>query len=675
MPGPTTEHRIPKSFFIFHEGKEQQNVLDSLLSHLAILDERGDIVFVNEAWRRFARENGVWPEQVSEGVNYLEMCERAEGEFSEEAPSFAEGIRGILAGEMNSYAAEYPCPGPEEERWFLGRIVPFQGSGFSGAVVSHEDITERKISERKHQNALNYLATIHKSAPVLMVLVDRERRVQDVNEVAASLSGYPLPQLLGKQGGEILGCVESFNHSDGCGYGPRCRECPIRLAVLDTFRDGITRYNIEFRMESRDGEKFFLATTSYLELDNHPRVLICLQDITPRKKKEEQIKRAQEEAEKANRFKSKFLANMSHEIRTPINGIMGMMQLMESTDLDEEQKQYADMAKDSADRLNELLSDILDLSKMEAGATELKEKEFSVDGVLSSIKNIYCHLARENDNRFRIEESGNIPDTLVGDENRLLQILFNIVGNANKYTKGGEIILETHYLPQNSPEECRLLFIISDNGPGIPEEKIDDIFDPFNQGDSSTSAYSRQYEGAGLGLPLVKEILKLMQGNLAVASREEEGTVFYISIPFRLPRSLVAVSADPEKLKEEINSRNPRILVVDDDYDTRLVVSRLLEIWGAEVKVVEDGETALEELKNAPYDCILLDLAMPGTDGINIAQKIKKNKKNWGDIPTIALTAYAIKGDRERCLQAGMDDYIPKPVERDTLIRTIYKHL
>jgi signal transduction histidine kinase len=369
---------------------------------------------------------------------------------------------------------------------------------------------------------------------------------------------------------------------------------------------------VEYQLKRKDGTPVWcsLSGKALNPADLAQGVIWVVDELESRKALEQDLIAAKEISETANRAKSEFLANMSHEIRTPLNGIMGMLQLMQTTQLDTEQEEYIQMAVQSTRRLNRLLTDILDLSRIEAGKMEIREEEFRPDEVLQSLRDIFLQICQQNNNQLFIGWDHTLPATLVGDNTRLLQILFNLVGNAVKYTENGEVNVQAVPLPPKEQGRVTILFTVEDTGPGVPENMIDQIFETFKQAHYKVSPYSRQYEGAGLGLPLVKRLVNLMDGNMSFSSQEGTGTTVYVSLPFKNPDSLLK-KFEPNEAEDKATSvTGVHILLVDDDLVTQRHISVLLEKLGFEVSIAEDGHKALSALEKNHYDCILMDVRM-----------------------------------------------------------------
>ena len=646
-----------------------KTTLDGIPSNLAALEQQGEIIFVNQQWKEFAKENDIAPESVSEGINYLSVCYSSTAEDYEEANCFAEGIRLVISGDKDSYCMEYPCHSPDQQRWFFGQVAPFLEAPPRRVVVNHTDITKLKQLEEKLNYTLAELSTIHEHAPVVMLVVDEDRRVQKANGVAADFAGRSMQEMLGLRGGEALRCLHHLDSPEGCGFGEACQSCQVRLNVLNTFADQKSRKNTEAKLPFSVGgesmEKYLLVNTAYLRVAGQERILVCLQDITC-------IKEAEQEAEAANQAKSMFLANMSHEIRTPLNGMMGMMQLLETTGLDEEQEEYVSTASNAAKRLTNLLSDILDLSKIEAGKLEIQAEIFSVRYLCASITSLFQLQARDKglDLEYFIDPS--LPDNVVGDEKRLQQILYNLVGNSIKYTEEGTVSLEaTAYSSPDKKHTLQVLFQVQDTGIGIAEDKLQNLFEPFVQVDGSLT---RSYQGAGLGLSIVRRLVELMGGSLSIESQPEQGTLVQVILPVGLPAEY-----SPNQHEDNGPGYTERhglhVLLAEDEPSNGLFIQKLLQNDGHQVTVAENGKEALEMLDQNDFDCVLMDIQMPVMDGVEATKKIRSSQERFSDIPIIALTAYAMTGDREKLLEQGLDDYIAKPVERNELLAVIEKNV
>ncbi|QJB56075.1 PAS domain S-box protein [Pseudodesulfovibrio sp. zrk46] len=384
-----------------------------------------------------------------------------------------------------------------------------------------------------------------------------------------------------------------------------------------------------------------------------------------RKAMERDLLVAKEQAEAASQSKSEFLANMSHEVRTPLNGVLGMLQLAQTTDLTEEQRDYVDTALSSGRSLLAIINDILDFSKIEAGKMDVINETFSPAALVDEVLASFRGQARDKGLTLASEVGDEMPALVEGGKGRLRQVLFNLVGNSVKFTDAGRVAIAVHPLrldPDN--RVVRLLFEVGDSGIGIPDNKLKDIFEPFTQVDGS---YMRRHQGTGLGLGIVKRLVRLMNGSIEVFSKEGEGTSVYVALNFRY---------DPDAQVSRRTSgpcvpgAGLKLLVVEDNRVNRLLAVGMLEKLGHKAEMASGGWEALEKLQANVYDAVFMDIQMPGMDGVETTTKIRESKIGSSidpNIPVIAMTAHAMVGDRETFLMAGMNDYIAKPVEMDEI--------
>jgi hypothetical protein len=527
-----------------------------------------------------------------------------------------------------------------------------------GTVGAGRDVTQ----DRRNQQALReseerYRLLLENIRDVIWVL-DSQLRFTFVTPSVTALTGYTVEEFLQ---------LSPYSH-----LAPRSRlmyEIAVRKGLEREAR-GIREQQPrlwKFEWLCKDGSVIWVESLTTIirnEDGSFKGIIGVSRDNTSHMRVLGDLKQAKEIALAANRAKSEFLANMSHEIRTPMNAILGMMQLLQETPLNHEQASYVETTLASGEGLLRLISDILDFSKIEAGKFELVEERFALAPLITSVLRSFDSLVDQNRVHFHFVSRGKAPEVVIADGARLRQILINLIGNAVKFTDEGEIVmfLETRY--RKGGKKADLFFEIRDTGVGIPANLTDRLFEPFVQADGS---FRRRYRGTGLGLSIVKRLVGLMGGDVTLSSVEGQGTAVRFTIPVRVCGGLQTgdVGADRNGSHCEVPLH---VLVVEDEAINAQVVSAMLRNQGHGVVVASNGRLALETLENEVFDCIFMDIQMPEMDGLETAAAIRQRAgRNSLDIPIIALTAHAIQGDRERFLNAGMNDYLTKPIRAESL--------
>ncbi len=399
-------------------------------------------------------------------------------------------------------------------------------------------------------------------------------------------------------------------------------------------------------------------------------IIILFRDINVRNRLEIELRTAKHKADENAMLKEQFMANMSHEIRTPMNSILGFSGLMQKTKLDEAQTEYLAAIKSSGTNLLSLINDILDFSKIEAGMVRLEKIPFSIADSVSSLKLMFTEKAKEANIDFEIVIDDRIPKSVYGDPTRLTQILVNLTNNAIKFTNNGKVTVKCE-LKSIERNEAKIIFRITDTGIGIPSEKIAEVFERFNQGNSETT---RKFGGTGLGLSIVKNLIEIQHGEITLKSKEGQGSEFTVIMNYPVSNEIVTEKKENNVI-ETFGTQNNKIsiLLVEDNLMNQKLASEILKGFGLKIDIAENGAVAIEKLKQNSYHLILMDMQMPKMDGYS-ASKIIRNELGL-TIPIIAMTAHIMPGEKEKCLQYGMNDYISKPFTELELYNLISKYV
>ena len=538
-----------------------------------------------------------------------------------------------------------------EWRWVHNRAIQtFQKDGLRYASGLVTDITQRKAAEQSLRESEQRYRLLFERNLAGVFRCSQVGSFLDCNDAGAKILGYDSREdLIGRSVMDVF-----FDPAD-------------KTAADQRMAQYGTASNQELCMRRKDGSSVWvMANTTMVPGATGIEIEGTFLDITLLKQAEEHMRLAKEAAESANRAKSEFLANMSHEIRTPMNGVIGMIDLALDTDLTPEQRDYLATVKSSAGALLEIINDILDFSKIEARKLELERVPFSVKEVVRATVKEFAVQAKNKQLSLRCEFSADLPDMAIGDPGRLRQILMNLVGNALKFTNQGEIVVRVLRLQDNTMQ-----FSVSDTGIGISAEKQKSVFEAFVQADTSST---RHYGGTGLGLAIVSQLVALMQGRIWLESKPGEGSTFYFTARFGLAAAVPTKEQTHSREEPAAAklSRKLRILVADDNLVNLRLAASLLAKQGHSAVTVSSGREALAALKQQSFDLALMDVQMPDMDGFETTKAIRAQERTSHKyLPIVAMTAHAMIGDRERCLAAGMDSYVTKPVDAAKLFTAI----
>jgi PAS domain S-box-containing protein len=589
------------------------------------------------------------------------------------------------------YERDTPCEGCHVAEVFMtGRPIMYEKSNphighveirafpildDSGNVImvteNIRDITERKRNESALLNSEQKLRAVVYGSPIAQFVIDRDHRVVYWNRALEEISGIRASEVIGTN----LQWRAFYSETRHCladlvldGDIEKIPELYWGSSGASKLVDGAYEAVEYFPSLGENGKWLSFTATALRGIDGEViGAMETLEDITERKRAEEDLVNARDAAEEANRLKGEFLATMSHEIRTPMNGIIGMAELLADTDLSGEQLEYVRALRSSAEGLMTIINDILDFSKIEAKKLDLESIPFNLRDSLGDILHTLAARAAEKGLELAFEVSPDVPDVVEGDPGRLRQIMVNLVGNAVKFTDAGEVVVSAVPVADVADNQS-LHFTVTDTGIGIPPDKLERIFESFTQADASTT---RRYGGTGLGLAISARLVNLMGGRIWVESAVGKGSSFHFTVCLG-PRKGSPVRKVPEKPE---HLEGVRVLVVDDNATNRRILQDMLKGWRMRPATVESGADALDMLveageKGDPYRLVLLDVNMPGMDGFETSERIGRIRgRDERDV--IILTSSGQRGDAARCRELGIAAYLTKPVKQSSLLDAV----
>ena len=521
-------------------------------------------------------------------------------------------------------------------------------------VVNAHDVTESERTRRQHSAILEHAS--------IGIAFTRDRTFIEANPYFEQMFGWDHGSLRGQPGAAVWATPEDY----------------AEIGLLAAPMLGAGRpFEVERRMSRRDGSEFLCRLLAQAVDANDPSrggTIWIAEDVTERRRLDAALAAARDAAEAASQAKSAFLANTSHEIRTPLNGLLGLARLAMRNDLDAARREeYLNQIVDSAQSLSGIMSDILDVSKIEAGRLALEDTPFNLHDTLRAVHHAYDSLAEVKGLSLQLAIADDLPETVRGDPVRVRQILSNFVTNALKFTERGQVRIEATVFASGA-----LRLAVSDTGPGIPPEMRERLFMPFSQGDSSTT---RRFGGTGLGLSICRELAQLMGGRVGVDSGADvaggSGSTFWAELP--LPGSAPAAPAENTEAHDLARLARSRVLMVEDNPVNMMIAVAMLEQWGVRVAQAVDGRMAVAAVHQAvnagdPFHAVVMDVQMPVMSGHEAARELRSHYAPK-DLPIIALTAAALVSERAEALACGMDDFLTKPIDSIKLRATLAQYL
>lgn len=525
---------------------------------------------------------------------------------------------------------------------------------------SRKALTEKAEQLQESEQSARQLAMVAENANDSIIITDVQGITLWVNAAFSEMTGYRPDEILGRKPGHLL-------------QGPDTDQSVV--ASVSQALAGGNRIHVVILNYTKARESFWLEMdiVPVRDANDEVRKFIAIErDITERLEFEQKQEKALQDAEAATRSKSQFLAMMSHEIRTPMNGVLGTLGLLDEMPMPDEQRQLVRVARESGEFLLTILNDILDFSKLEAGKLQLESIAFDLRHLIRGTIRICEPQAKAKDLSVEVDVAANAPAFLVGDPGRIRQMLLNFMSNAVKFTEQGRVVLRVEARP-GTEGHTGMCFSVQDSGIGIPKDKLDRLFQNFSQVDSSTA---RRFGGTGLGLAITKLLAQQMKGRVWCESTVGAGSTFYFAAPFKTAEEAERHPAlGSTEQNSELERPDLKVLVAEDNRTNQMIAQSMLRRLGCRVDVAGNGQEAIEAVAARPYDIVLMDVQMPEVDGLEATRRIRAREDAVSAIPIIALTANAMAGDRTICLEAGMDDFVSKPINKQTLIQAINRML
>lgn len=632
-----------------------QTRLSTLITNLQkgvlVEDENRRIILVNQL---FCEIFGIPAEpEALVGMDCSQSAEQTKNLFSN-PEQFVERIDEIL--KRQQIAVEENLTMADGRILQRDYIPIFLEGHYRGHLWEYADITEQHHSQELIRKSEEKYRGIMNNMELGLLEVDNDQKIIRAYDRFCKMVGYTEDELVGQNAAEFF-LPKEFNKV-------------INTQQRKRSKGYASSY--ELQLIKKDGSRLWAIVSGAPIIDEDGQVVGSLgihYDITERKQLEQELELAKQIAEDARQAEKQFLANMSHEIRTPLNAIIGMTHLLFDTRPNKQQYEYLDILKTSADFLLSLISDLLDMAKIEAGRIEVQKQPFDLVGLLRTNQRVFQIKLEGRPIELNLMIDARISGNYIGDDLIMNQVLLNLIGNSEKFTEEGSIDI-TAKIKKQEDEITWIEFKIADTGSGIPEEKLELIFQKFKQ----VNAQGHKHKGTGLGLAITKQLIELQGGTISVKSEEGEGTTFTFVLPFQKSDTEIVVNTHEIQLAPN-NVEGCKILVAEDNMMNQKYISSLLSKWKIDFTIASDGKKAIEQAQKQAFDIILMDIQMPNTDGYEATIAIRNTKNHNQKTPIIALTASAMLDQKSKALSVGMNDFVTKPFAPNVLLNTIQTYL